>query len=109
MSGRFFLLLLLLAALVTAATFFYETETEEMLSEPGLADMVRRAGVHGWPWGYYAEVTERSRLDKHSVAVFEYSEIRLQMLGQTYVAWFVLLLILVSVVIVVTDPRRRGG
>ena len=52
---------------------------------------------------------ELSQLDERSVGVFEYNELRWQMLGQTYLAWFILLLILASVVIVVTDPRRRGG
>jgi hypothetical protein len=109
MSMRFLTLVLLLAAAVTAVTYVYTTETKHTLSDPGLADLERRATVHGWPWGYYAEVTELTRLDERSVAVFEYKDLRWQMLGQTCLAWLVVSLVLVSVLIIVADPRRRLG
>jgi hypothetical protein len=109
MSGRFLVLLLLLAALLTAATYVYTRETQEVPSEPGLADLVRVAEVHGWPWGYYAQVTELAQVSERAVSVLEYTDLRWRMLGQTYVAWFFLLLILMSVVIAISDPRRRRG
>ena len=107
MSGRFLLLLLLLAALATAATYLYTTETKETLSDPGLADLDWLATVLGWPWGYYAEVTELTKVSEDHVAVFEYGDLRLQMLGQTYLTWLVVALLLTSALVVFTDPRRR--
>ena len=107
MPKRFIVLMFVLAALATAATFFYTTETQETLSDPGLADTVREATVHGWPWGYYAEVTELTPKSERYVAVFEYTDLRWQMLGQTFLAWFAVSLILVVAVIVFATPARR--
>jgi hypothetical protein len=107
MSARFFVLLLLLAALITAATYVYTTETHETLSEPGLANLERTALVHGWPWGYYAEVTELVRQSEGYVAVMAHKELRFEMLGQTYLLWFVVSLILASLLIAVAGSRRR--
>ena len=107
MSGRCLLLLLMLAALTTAATYFYTTETRETLSEAGLSDLERRATVHGWPWGYYAEVVELARVSENRIAVFEYGDLRWQMLGQTYLAWFVASLLIVSALVAVTAPSQR--
>ena len=107
MSGRFLLFLLILAALITAATYFYATETRETLTEAGLSDLERRATVHGWPWGYYAEITELTRVSENRVAVFEYGDLRWQMLGQTYLAWFVASLLIAAALIAVTAPSQR--
>jgi hypothetical protein len=107
MPKRFIVLMFVLAALVTAATFFYATEIKETLSDPGLADTVREATVHGWPWGYYAEVTELTPRSERYVAVFEYTDLRWQMLGQTFLAWFVVSLILVAVVVIFATPAQR--
>jgi hypothetical protein len=107
MSGRFLLLLLLLAMLATAATYFYTTETHKTLSEAGLSDVERRATLHGWPWGYYAEVMELTRVSENRVAVFEYGDLRWRKLGQTYLAWFVVSLVIVSVLVAVTAPPQR--
>jgi hypothetical protein len=108
MSGRFLLLLLLLAALATAATYFYTTESHKTLSEAGLPDLERRVTRHGWPWGYYAEIMEFTRVSENRVAIFEYGDLRWRMLGQTYLAWFVASLLIVSILVVVTArPQRR--
>ena len=107
MPKRFIVLMFVLAALVTAATFFYAAETKETLSDPGLADTVREATVHGWPWGYYAEVIELTPRSERYVAVFEYTDLRWQMLGQTFLAWFVVSLILFAVVIIFATPAQR--
>ena len=107
MPTRFIFLVLILAALATAATFFYTTETKETLSDPGLTDLVRQATVHGWPWGYYAEVIELTPMSEHYVAVFEYTDLRWQMLGQTFLVWFVVSLVLVAVAIIFATPAQR--
>jgi hypothetical protein len=107
MSKRFFILLLLLAALFTAATYLYTTETEGALSNPDLSNTVQTATVHGWPWGYYAQVTELTKVGERSVAVLEYNDLRWKMLGQTYAVWFVALLVLTLVLFIVTDPGRK--
>lgn len=109
MSRRFFVLLLLLAALFTAATYLYKAETKETLSDPELTDSLRVATVHGWPWGYYAQVTELTRVSEQAVAVIEYNDLRWQMLGQTYLAWFVFALILISVLVVAASPGQKRG
>jgi hypothetical protein len=109
MSGRFFALLALLAALITAATYFYTTETQETLSDPVLTDLERTSLVHGWPWGYFAEVTDLVRQSENYVAVMEYKELRLEMLGQTYLLWFVVSLILSSLLLVVAGSGRGRG
>ena len=107
MSGRFLMLLLLLAALATAVTYFYTTERSETVSDPELTDLECRATLHGWPWGYYAEVTELVRYDESRVAVMEYKELYFEKLGQTYLAWFVALLVLGPVALIVAAPRQR--
>ena len=107
MSGRFLALLLLLAVLSTAATYLYTAETKEILSDPGLSDLERRATVHGWPWGYYAKVKELVRYSERQVAVMEYNELRFEMLGKTYLAWLVTWLITVPILIVATAPRPK--
>lgn len=103
MSGRFFVLLLVLAALTTALTYTYTSKTSEIISDPGLRDLERRAKLHGWPWGYYAEVTEVVRWDERRVAVMEYNELRFEMLGRTYMVWLVAWLVGVVIFIVVID------
>jgi hypothetical protein len=108
MGKSFLILLLLLAALFTALSFLYTHETTETVSDPGLADLVQRATVHGWPWGYYAEVVELAQLDDGRVAVLEYGDIRWQMLGQTYLAWLIVsMLILSGLVAVMSSSKRR--
>ena len=107
MSGRFLVFLLILAALITAATYWHTTEKTETQADPGLANLERRATVHGWPWGYYAEIVELVRYSEHQVAVIEYTQFYFEMLGQTYLVWFVTSLLLVSVVIILAVPRQR--
>jgi len=106
-SGRFFLLLVILAVLVTAVTYFNTTETQKTLSERGMADLDRRITLHGWPWGYYAQVVEMTQMEERRVAVIEYTEVRLEELGQTYLVWFVFWLIVAPTFVVVTGSRRR--
>jgi hypothetical protein len=105
-SVRFLVIALVLAAALTAVTYMYTTETEETLSDPGLTDLQRMATVHGWPWGYIADVTEMVRISEGRVAVLEYVDLRWQMLGQTMFFWLVIALIFVSLLIVLADPRR---
>lgn len=108
MSGRFLVFMLLLAALITAATYIFTTEKQETLSDPGLADLERRATVHGWPWGYYAEVLEFVPYSERRVAIMEYSEWYFEKFGQTFLVWFVTSLVLVSLLVVLlTPPQRR--
>jgi hypothetical protein len=109
MSKRFFIFLFILAALITAVTYAYTTETTETLTEEGLADLVRVAKVHGWPWGYYAEVIEWSRMGENQIAMIEYNEPRGVMLVQTYLAWFVVLLLLSLFVAILMDYNQRGA
>ncbi len=109
MSKRFIILLFLLAALITAATYWYTAETKETLSDEGLTDLFRTTLVHGWPWGYYAEVIEQIPLGEGRVAVIEYNEVRPEMLMQTYLIWFVVLLILtLTILVFVASGRGRG-
>jgi hypothetical protein len=107
MSGRFLAFLIILAALITAATYLHSTEKTETQTDPGLSNLERKATVHGWPWGYYAEIVELVRYNEHQVAVIEYTQVYFEMLGQTYLVWFVTSLLLVSVVIIVAVPRQR--
>ncbi len=79
-SKLFIVLLLVLAALLTAATCQYTRETEVVFAGRGLYDLTQTATVHGWPWGYYAEVLEWSKWDKNRIALIEYNEIRRDML-----------------------------
>ena len=109
MSKGFFVLLFLLAVLFTAVTFFYTKETTEILTDPGLADLVQRATLHGWPWGYYAEVTELVELGEGRVAVFEYGDVRWEKLGQTYLAWLIVSLLILSAFLVVAAPAEKGS
>jgi hypothetical protein len=104
MSRGFVFFSILLAALLTAGTYLYTVETKETLSDPGLADLVRIATVHGWPWGYYAEVTELTVVSENRVAVLEYWDIRWQMLAQTYLVWFVVSLIFGSLLVLAASP-----
>lgn len=107
MSGRFLIFLMILAALVTAATYLHTTEKTAIETDPGLSNLERKATVHGWPWGYYAEIVELVRYNEHQVAVIEYTQFYFEMLGQTYLVWFVTLLLLVSVVVIIAVPRQR--
>lgn len=107
MSTRFLVLVLVLALLTTAATHLYTTQETEILSYPGSADTERLATVHGWPWGYYAEVTEFTPWEGGLVGWSEYGEWRLQMLGQTSLAWFVLWLVTLLIVLAVISSNRR--
>lgn len=109
MSKRFFVLLLLLAALITAATYQYTTETKKVLSDEGLRDLTQVAIVHGWPWGYYAEVIEWSRWGENQIAIFEYNQVRPEMLIQTYLVWFVVLLILALTLLVIASSGQKRG
>jgi hypothetical protein len=109
MSGRFLVLLLLLAALVTAATYAYTAEKHEILSDQGLADLERIITVHGWPWGYHGEVLELVRYTESQVAIMEYKEWYFEQFGQTYLVWFVALLILVAtILILIAPPQKRA-
>jgi hypothetical protein len=98
---------MLLAALTTAATYLYTADTQETLKTPGLADLDRRATVHGWPWSYYAEVVELVDLGERQVAVMEYTEIRAEELLQTYALWFLVWLITVPLVLLSIGSRRK--
>jgi uncharacterized membrane protein len=108
MSKRFLVLLLVLAALLTAATYSYTIENEVVFTEDGLADLTQVATVHGWPWGYYAEVLEWSKVGENQIAIIEYNETRGDMLIQTFAVWFVVLLLVVLFVgIVVSSNQQR--
>ncbi len=107
MSKRFIILLFLLPALITAATYGYTTETKETLSDEGLTDLFRTSLVHGWPWGYYAEVDEQIPQGGGLVIIIEYNEVRPEMLMQTYLAWLVVLLVL-GLTILVFAVSRQG-
>jgi hypothetical protein len=106
-SGRVLLLLLLLAAFTTAASYLYTSDTQQTISDPGLADLEKRAEVHGWPWGFYAQVTEIVPLGEGQVAVMAYSEMRVEQLGQTFIAWVVGWLILAALLLIAVAPQRR--
>jgi hypothetical protein len=107
MSGRFMAFLFVLAILTTAATYAYTAETQETLSNPGLTDLEQRATVHGWPWGYYAEVTELVRYTEQRVIVIEYTELRFESLVQSLLAWFVAWLVILAVGLMTLAPRQR--
>lgn len=107
MSGRILLFILLLAALSTAATYLQTAETKEMLSEAGLSDLERIITVHGWPWGYYADVIELVRYSEHQVAVIEYTEFYFEKLGQTFLVWFVAWLVIVPLLLLAISPRQQ--
>jgi hypothetical protein len=107
MSGRFLVLLLLLAVLVTAATYLYTTEKQETVTDPGLSDVERRATVHGWPWGYYAEIREFVPYSEQQVAIFEYKEWYFEQFGQTYLVWFIALLVLGVVFVLFATPSQK--
>lgn len=107
MSGRFLIVLLLVAAVTTAASFFYTHHAEETISDPGLTDLQRRVVLHGWPWGYYAEVADIVQLGEGQVAIMEYSEVRFEQLGQTYLVWFLVWLLLAVVFLIVAAPKQK--
>jgi hypothetical protein len=107
MSKRFIVLLMVLAALLTAATYSYTTETKKVFEDWGLADLTQEARVHGWPWGYYAEVLEWSKWGERQIAIIEYNETRGDMLIQTYAFWFVVLLLVVSFAAIVISSRQQ--
>jgi hypothetical protein len=90
MSKRIIILLIVLAMLTTAATYFYTSTEKEKLSDPGLADVEREALVHGWPWGYYAEVTEVVLLGENQFSLMLYNTPRFKMFFQTCLFWFIL-------------------
>jgi hypothetical protein len=107
MSGRILLLILLLAALSTATTYLQTAETKEIRSEAGLRDLERMITVHGWPWGYYADVIELVRYSEHRVAVIEFTEFYFEKLGQTFLVWFVAWLVVVPLLLLAISPRQR--
>ena len=106
MSKRFLVFLFLLPALITAATYGYTAEAKETLSDEGLSDLYRTSLVHGWPWGYYAEVDEQIPQGGGLVILIEYNEVRPEMLMQTYLAWLVVLLVLGLTVLVFAVSRQ---
>ena len=107
MSGRFLAFLFVLAILTTAVTYGYAAETQETLSTPGLTDLEQRAIVHGWPWGFYAEVTELVRYTEQRVAVIEYTELRFEALVQSLLVWCVAWLVILALGLMTLTPRQR--
>jgi hypothetical protein len=107
MSKRFIVLLMILAALLTAATYSYTVETKKVYEDWGLANLTQEATVHGWPWGYYAEVLEWSKWSENKIAIMEYNETRGDMLIQTYSFWFMVLLLGISFAAIVISSRQQ--